>query len=71
MSTTVHRRPRRGLFDTLLLACLGYAVYAATQEYGGVHTKSPGFMALWVRYIGYAEVKARGMVWIWWFENLN
>lgn len=35
------------------------AIYAATQEYGGVHTGSP-FMALWIRYIGYAEVKRRG-----------
>lgn len=37
-----------------------HTVYAATQEFGGVHTKSPGFMALWVRYIGYGSVKARG-----------
>lgn len=34
------------------------AVYAGTQEYGGVHAGKP-FMALWIRYIGYAEVKRR------------
>ena len=35
-----------------------HTIYAGTQEYGGVHTGSP-FMALWIRYIGYAEVKRR------------
>lgn len=36
-----------------------HTIYAGTQEHGGVHTGSP-FMALWIRYIGYGEVKRRG-----------
>jgi len=37
------------------------AIYAATQEYGGVHTGKP-FMWLWVKYIGPAQVRHRGWV---------
>lgn len=33
-------------------------IYAGTQEYGGIHHGAP-LMALWIRYIGYAEVKRR------------
>lgn len=34
-------------------------IYAATQEFGGVHTGKP-LMWLWVRYIGPWEVRRRG-----------
>jgi phage gpG-like protein len=34
-------------------------VYAATQEFGGIHHGNP-HMLLWVRYLGYAGVRARG-----------
>ena len=36
-----------------------HTIYAATQEYGAVHT---GRMWLWVAYIGPSEVRARGWV---------
>jgi len=36
-------------------------IYAATQEYGGVHTGKP-FMWLWVHYIGPTAVKNRGWI---------
>ena len=38
-----------------------HTIYAATQEYGGVHTGKP-WMWLWVRYIGAHEVARRGWV---------
>ena len=34
-------------------------IYAATIHWGAVHTGNP-MMALWIGYIGYAEVKQRG-----------
>jgi hypothetical protein len=34
-------------------------IYAATQEWGGVHHGSP-YMLLWVRYVGPYEVRKRG-----------
>lgn len=36
-----------------------HKIYAATQEFGGVHTGKP-WMWLWVRYIGPYEVRKRG-----------
>jgi hypothetical protein len=36
-----------------------HTIYAATQQWGSVHRGHP-FMALWIDYIGYAEVKKRG-----------
>ena len=36
-----------------------HVIYAATQQWGSVHDGNP-YMALWIRYVGYAEVKNRG-----------
>lgn len=36
-----------------------HTIYAATQEFGGVHTGAP-FMWLWVKYIGPMSVLERG-----------
>ena len=38
-----------------------HVIYAATQEWGSVHTGSP-FMWLWIRYIGMLAVARRGWV---------
>ena len=37
-----------------------HTIYAATQEFGGVHVGKP-FMWLWVRYIGPGEVLRAGL----------
>jgi hypothetical protein len=38
-----------------------HTIYAATQEWGGIHiAKSGPFMWLWIRYIGWRGVLARG-----------
>jgi len=38
-----------------------HTIYAATQEWGGVHTGKP-WMWLWVRYIGRDAVRRRGWI---------
>jgi phage gpG-like protein len=60
LAGSVIRTPGTGGGGVAEATVAPHTVYAATQEFGGVHAKSPGFMALWVRYIGYAGVKARG-----------
>ena len=58
-SVTCVRGPGGGTVATSLVG--PNTIYAATQEFGGVHTGRP-HMWLWLHYIGPYEVKRRGWV---------
>lgn len=61
LAGSVTKTPGSGSGGVAESAVAPHTIYAATQEYGGVHTGVP-WMWLWVRYIGMAEVQRRGWI---------
>ena len=59
LAASVTRTPGVGGGGVAVAYVAPHTIYAATQEYGGVHVGKP-FMWLWVRYIGPGEVLKRG-----------
>jgi hypothetical protein len=61
LAASVTRTPAVGSGGIAVGFVAPHTVYAATQEYGGVHHAVKGpYMWLWLRYIGAYEVKRRG-----------
>ena len=58
-SVTCVRGPGGGMVASSIVG--PHTIYAATQEFGGVHTGRP-HMWLWLKYIGPEEVRRRGWV---------
>jgi hypothetical protein len=61
LAASVTRTPGVGDGGAAEASVAPHTVYAATQEYGGVHHGSP-FMWLWIRYIGPTAVRRHGWV---------
>jgi hypothetical protein len=61
LAASVTRTPGVGGGGVAVAYVAPHTIYAATQEYGGVHVGKP-WMWLWVRYIGPQEVARRGWV---------
>ena len=61
LAASVTRTPATGGGGIGEASVAPHTIYAATQEWGGVHHGSP-FMWLWVRYIGMLAVARRGWV---------
>jgi hypothetical protein len=59
LAGSVTRTPGVGDGGVAEASVAPHTIYAATQEYGGVHHGSP-FMWLWVRYIGPEAVRRHG-----------
>jgi phage gpG-like protein len=59
LAGSVTRTPGAGDGGSAEASVAPHTIYAATQEFGGVHHGSP-FMWLWLRYIGPEAVRRRG-----------
>ena len=61
LAASVTRTPGSGSGGVATAAVAPHTVYASTQQWGGIHTGVP-WMWLWIRYVGMAEVQARGWI---------
>ena len=61
LAASVTRTPGAGSGGVAEASVAPHTIYAATQEFGGIHHGKPD-MWLWVKYIGAAEVWRRGWV---------